>query len=146
MFPSHFFPFPSQSLIISAISVVLSFTFPSHIAFLFLSFLSFPLSYFPIFSHISQQFPHIPLTFPYFLIFFSRISVLVSFPHISLLCRLYFPHIPPIFFATSLQFYLPAPLSFLYLRPPHSLTPLLLIPHNGSAHTANPPAPRAEAA
>lgn len=80
MFPPHFFQFPSHSphyfCHFCCTFLHLPLTCCLHIT---LSFLSFPLSYFPIFSHISLPFS----TFLYsFLTFFPGISP--HSPHISL--------------------------------------------------------------
>lgn len=163
MFPPHFFQFPSHSphyfCHFCCTFLHLPLTCCLHVT---LSFLSFPLSYFPIFSHISLPFstflysfltffpgisphsPHISLFFHFFLSYFFPSRFFLS--HFSiLLSLLHFPHVPPIIFAISLQFYLHAPLSLLYLlcpsHSPHAHP--TLSPHNGSAHTAIPPTPRA---
>lgn len=157
-FPHISFNFPHTPLIISAISVVLSFTFPSRVAFTLLShffpshfpispsFLTFPFHFphsFILFSHFFQEFPHIPLTFPYFLIFFSQISFLhVSFPHISLFCCLFSisPTFPPLFLPFPSNFTFTLLSHFFISYVPH--TPLTPTPRSARTMAAHTPTSR----
>lgn len=158
MFPPHFFPFPSHSphyfCHFCCTFLHLPLTCCLHIT---LSFLSFPLSYFPIFSHISLPFstflysfltffpgisphsPHISL----FSHFFSRISFLhVSFPHISLFCCRFSisPTFPPLFLPFPSNFTFTLLSHFFISYVPH--TPLTPTPRSARTMAAHTPPSR----